>query len=170
MKMQFLTVAAVALMAAPMLHAQQTAAPATASAQARAGRGHGRMMADLGLSADQQARIKAIHTKYGSQMKAARGTSKPDLDAMKAARANHDTAAMRAARAKLRADMGPSMNVRKQEMTEMRSVLTPAQQQKFDAQRAQMKAKAKGAKGTRGWKHNRPANSTQPARAGSGTL
>jgi Spy/CpxP family protein refolding chaperone len=62
------------------------------------------------------------------------------------------------------------MNVRKQEMTEMRSVLTPAQQQKFDAQRAQMKAKAKGAKGTRGWKHNRPANSTQPARAGSGTL
>lgn len=169
MKMQFLTVAAAALMAAPMLHAQATAAPAPAHSPAHAATasrphgGHGRMMKELGLTADQQARMKAIHAKYAPQMKSARDAAKPDFDAMKAARTHGDTVAMRAARAKLQSDMAPTQTVREQEMAEMRAVLTPAQQQKFDTHQAQMKANM-GKHGHRGgWMSKRPAKAAQPA-------
>ena len=164
MKMQLLTVAAASLMAAPMLHAQATTTPAPARQPAVSGprHGHGRMMQDLGLTADQQARMKAIHTKYAPQMKSARDASKPDFDAMKAARTSHDTAAMRAARAKLQSDMAPTQKVRQQEMAEMRGILTPTQQQKFDADQAKMKARM-GKRGPRGSMANRPPAPAQPA-------
>ena len=150
MKMRILTVAAAALMAAPMLHAQATTPPATAS-QRHMGPRHGgnRMMNDLNLTSDQKVRIKAIHAKYAPQMKSSRASFKPDFDAMKAARSRGDSAGMRAARAKLQADMAPSRQVREQEMNEVRAVLTPAQQQKFDAARAKMKSDS--ANGRRGW-------------------
>lgn len=158
MKMQLLTVAAAALMAAPMLHAQATATPMPAGVERHASprHGHGGMMKALGLTADQQAKMKAIHARYAPQMKSAFAASKPDFDAMKAARTSGDTAAMRAARARMQADMAPSQKVRDQEMAEMRGVLTPAQQQKFDAQRAQMKANM-GKKGHGGWMGKRAA-------------
>lgn len=167
MKMQLLTVAAAALMAAPMLHAQATTpvAPAPTGARgARAAHGHNAMK-NLDLSAAQKARMKAIHAKYASQMKSARDASKPDFDALKTARASHDTAAMRAARTKLQANRAPSMKVRQQEMAEMRAVLTPAQQQKFDAQRAQMKHRT-GEKGKHAGRMGNRAKGTgrhQPA-------
>ena len=146
MKMQFLTVAAAALMAAPMLHAQATTAPAPAHAQMHAGMragmrsGHARMMKDLDLTAAQKAQMKAIHAKYAPQMKAAFAAARPDMDALRAARKSGDTTALNAARAKMRADMAPNQKIREQEMAEMRAVLTPAQQQKFDADHAKMKA------------------------------
>ena len=142
MKMQFLTVAAAALMAAPMLHAQATTTPAPAHSQMRAGMrpGHARMMKDLGLTTEQKAQMKAIHAKYAPQMKAAFAASKPDMEALRAARKSGDTTALNAARAKMRADMAPNQKIRQQEMAEMRAVLTPAQQQKFDADRAKMKS------------------------------
>ncbi|MDQ2890761.1 MAG: Spy/CpxP family protein refolding chaperone [Gemmatimonadota bacterium] len=146
MKMQFLTVAAAALMAAPMLNAQATtpAAPAN-GAQIGARHGHhGMMLKELNLTADQKTRIKAIHARYKPQMKAKAATFKPDRDAMKAARARGDSAGVRAARARLQADMAPTRQVREQEMNDVRAVLTPAQQQQFDAERARMKAGGKG--------------------------
>ena len=162
MKMQFLTVAAAALMAAPMLHAQATTAPAPAHSQMRAGMrpGHARMMKDLGLTTEQQARMKAIHEKYAPQMKAAFAASKPDMDALRAARKSGDTAALNAARAKMRADMAPNQKIRQQEMAEMREVLTPAQQQKFDADRAKMKShEGKRGQGWMGKHAAKPATS-----------
>ncbi|MEO7217636.1 MAG: Spy/CpxP family protein refolding chaperone [Gemmatimonadaceae bacterium] len=167
MKLQFLTVAAVALMAAPMLHAQTTATPTRAPKAARQHMGNqirprGDMMKELDLTADQQARMKAIHSKYASQMKAARASSKPDMDAMKAARTRGDTAAMRVAREKMRADMAPNMKLRQQEMAEVRGVLTPDQQKKFDARRSTMKAGKRGG-GKHGWNGKQPA---KPAATG----
>jgi Spy/CpxP family protein refolding chaperone len=165
MKIQFLTVAAAALMAAPTLHAQATtgSAPAHSQMQMHAGarREHHRMMKDLGLTADQKARMKAIHAKYAPQMKAAFAGAKPDMDAMRAARKSGDTAAMTAARAKMRADMAPNQKIREQEMAEMREVLTPAQQQKFEAHRAQMKARD-GKRGHGGWMGKHAAKAPTP--------
>jgi Spy/CpxP family protein refolding chaperone len=163
MKMQIITVAAAALMAVPMLHAQQTT-PAPAGQH----RGHNGMMKDLGLTTDQQARMKAIHEKYAPQMKTAMTSSKPDFDAMRAARSKGDSAGMRAARAKLRSDMAPGQKVREQEMSEMRGVLTADQQKKFDAKRTQMKANAgkwhhRGGKGMR----TRPGTPATPAGSNS---
>lgn len=97
------------------------------------------MWQQLGLSADQQARVKAIHAKYEPQMKAARTTARPDMEAAKAARAHGDTAAFRAARARLHNEMAPTQQIRKQEMAEVRGILTPAQQQQLDTIRANHK-------------------------------
>jgi len=169
MKMQFLSVAAVALMAAPMLNAQVTTTPTPPNTATRTGarsrmgprRGGPGMMKSLNLSADQQARLKAIRTKYAAQMKSARAGSKPDFDAMKAARTRGDTAAMRSLRDKMRADMAPSMKLRQQQMAETRAVLTPDQQKKFDAQQDSMKARM-GRRGMRGPRGMRPP-ATRPS-------
>ena len=169
MKLQFLAVAAAAtLMAVPALHAQATTPPqasVTGHNPPQRGMMHRGMMRDLNLSADQQAKMKAIHAKYAPQMKAARDKAKPDFDAMKAARASHDTAAMRAARAKLQADMAPTQNVMKQQMAEMRAILTPAQQQKFDSAGARMK----GRMGGHGFGHGMGTRPTRPAKPASAT-
>ncbi|MEO7104354.1 MAG: Spy/CpxP family protein refolding chaperone [Gemmatimonadaceae bacterium] len=169
MKLQFLSVAAVALMAAPMLNAQTTTSPTTNAPSARTGarpqmsqrRGGHNMMKDLNLTADQQSKVKAIRTKYAAQMKTARAASKPDMDAMKAARTRGDTAAMRSLRDKMRADMAPSMKLRQQQTAEMRAVLTPDQQKTFDAQQAKMKARM-GARGQRGMRGQQRPN-TKPS-------
>jgi Spy/CpxP family protein refolding chaperone len=176
MKMQILTVAAVAFMVAPMLHAQDSTTRAgTASAQtgvrvhtrARAGQRHTRNgMADLGLTADQQSRMKAIHTRYAAQLKATRKTSRPNFEAMKAARTSGDTAAQRVAREKMRSDMAPAMKLRQQEMTETRAVLTADQQKKLDARRAEMKARMAKRTG-HDWAGKRRAKPAQPPKPAS---
>ncbi len=164
MKMQFLAVAAAVLMAAPTLHAQATPATTPTNLPAHMGLRHGHMK-ELGLTSDQQAKMKAIHAKYAPQIKSARAGSKTDFDAMRAARTRGDTAAMRAARAKIKSDMAPSMQVRQQEMAEMRAMLTPAQQQKFDAQAAQTKPNmGKRSHGAWGKRAPKPANAVAPAK------
>ncbi|MEO7042754.1 MAG: Spy/CpxP family protein refolding chaperone [Gemmatimonadaceae bacterium] len=170
MKLQYLSVAAAALMAAPILNAQATTAPTPPNAATRAGAAsqmgprRGRpnmMMKDLNLTADQQAKVNAIRTKYAAQMKSARASSKPDFDAMKAARTRNDTTAMRSLREKMRADMAPSMKLRQQQMAETRAVLTPDQQKKFDVQQDSMKARM-GRRGMRGFRGMQPPN-TKPS-------
>ena len=169
MKLQFLSVAAVALMAAPTLYAQATTTATPPSATMRTGarsqmgprQGRQNMMKDLNLTADQQAKVKAIRTKYAAEMKSARAGSKPDFEAMKAARTRGDTAAMRSLRDKMRADMAPSMKLRQQQMAETRAVLTADQQKKFDAQQDSLKARM-GGRGMRGFRGTRPPN-TKPS-------
>ncbi len=166
MKLQFLAVAAAAgLMAVPALHAQATTPPqasVTGHNFPQRGMMHRGMMRDLNLTADQQAKMKAIHEKYAPQMKAAREKSKPDFDAMKKARASHDTAAMNAARAKLQADMAPMQGVMKQQMAEMRAILTPEQQQKMDSAHVHMKGRM-GGRGFRSGMGIKPAQPVKPA-------
>jgi Spy/CpxP family protein refolding chaperone len=166
MKLQFLAVAAAAgLMAVPALHAQATTPPqasVTGHNFPQRGMMHRGMMRDLNLTADQQAKMKAIHEKYAPQMKAAREKSKPDFDAMKKARASHDTAAMNAARAKLQADMAPMQGVMKQQMAEMRAILTPEQQQKMDSAHVHMKGHMGGRRFRPGM-GNKPAQPVKPA-------
>lgn len=163
MKLQLLAVAATAaLVAAPTLHAQVTTPPQASITGHNTARPRRGMMGNLNLTADQQAKMKAIREKYAPQMKAAREKSKPDFDAMKKARASHDTAAMKAARARLQSDMAPTQNVMKQQMAEMRAVLTPEQQQKADSARAHMKGHM-GRRGFRGGMGMKPAQPVKPA-------
>jgi Spy/CpxP family protein refolding chaperone len=149
MKKHLAFLAAALVAVAPMAHAQTTTAPAPraerGSMKGMRGPGHGDMYKSLNLTDAQKAQVKAIHQKYASQFKSAREASKPDFDAMRAARQKGDTAAMRAAREKLRADMAPTQKVREQEMAEVRAILTPAQQQQLDAMKA--KFAERGAKG-----------------------
>ncbi len=143
----FAALAVAVTMTAPALHAQSTTTQAAPGMQMHheRGPGHDKMMAELNLTDAQKAQIKAIHAKYEPQVRAERERMRPEMQAARAARANGDTAAASADRAKFRAAMGPMRKVHEQEMAEVRAILTAAQQAKFDT----MKAKHMGMKGGR---------------------
>ncbi len=90
----------------------------------------------LNLTEAQKAQIKAIHTKYETQIKASREQAKPFMEAARAARQKGDTAAFRSNMEKARQ---LSSGVRQQEMNEVRGVLTPAQRAQADSLMAQRK-------------------------------
>ena len=136
--------------------AQSTTAPARPdSGHFRRGpRAGGEMRArgefrDLNLTDAQKAQIKAIRQKYQPQNQALRAQAKPFMDAARAARQKGDTAAVRSNLAKVREVMQGGQSIRTQENAEIRAILTPAQQAKFDAH---VKAMAERGKGEhKGW-------------------
>ncbi len=143
--------AVAATLAAPALYAQTTTVTTQPMPVAGAHMmkhqgpgGHNKMMADLNLTDSQKAQVKAIHAKYEPQIKAEREKMRPQMEAARAARANGDTSAARADRANFRAAMGPMQQIHQQEMAEVRAILTPAQQAKFDTIKAQHKGKKVG--------------------------
>ena len=114
-------------------------------------RGHrGEFGADLNLTDAQKAQIKAIHQKYQPQAQALRTQAKPYMEAAKAARQKGDTAAFRTNMEKARQVMQGGQSFRTQENAEIRAILTPAQQAKFDArEKAMADRRANGKK--HGW-------------------
>ena len=105
---------------------------------------------DLNLTDAQKAQIKVIREKYKPQNEALRTQAKPFMDAARAARQKGDTAGFRSNMEKARQVMQGGQSIRTQEMAEIRNILTPAQQAKFDAQqKAFAEHRAKG--GKRGW-------------------
>jgi Spy/CpxP family protein refolding chaperone len=129
--------------------AQSTAAPRRTEAgsyrRGPGGReGFGR---DLNLTDAQKAQIKAIRQKYQPQSEALRAQAKPYMDAAKAARQKGDTAAVRSNMAQARQVM-QNASYRTQEQAEIRGILTPEQQAKFDAH-----AKERAQGGHKGWGH-----------------
>lgn len=138
MNHRIIALAAALTLASTAAYGQNATSPA---GPRRHGGEHGKLMQQLGLTPDQQARMKTIHSKYEPQMTSARNAARPDFQALKAARARGDSAGVQAARAKLRADMAPTKNLRKQEMNEMSGILTPSQRQQLATLRAQHKAK-----------------------------
>src|ERR1700674_3400223 len=100
---------------------------------------------DLNLTDAQKAQIKAIRQKYQPQNDALRAQAKPFMDAARAARQKGDSAAFRANVAKAHQVM-QAASFKTQERAEIRAVLTPDQQAKFDAHEKQ---RAEG--GHKGW-------------------
>lgn len=119
----------------------------------REGRGFGR---DLNLTDAQKAQIKAIRQKYQPQNQALHDRAKPFMDAARAARQKGDSAAFRTNMEKAREVMQSGQSFRTQEQAEIRAILTPEQQAKFDARKKS--ASERGAKaGRKGWGHKRTA-------------
>jgi Spy/CpxP family protein refolding chaperone len=135
--------------------AQSTTTPpsrAQRSGQMQARRGGGRggeFGRDLNLSDAQKAQIKTIRAKYQPQSEALRTQAKPFMDAAKAARQKGDTAAARVNFEKARQVMQGGQSFRTQENAEIRAILTPAQQAKFDARQKNMADRGQGAH--KGW-------------------
>ncbi len=102
---------------------------------------------DLNLTDAQKGQIKAIRQKYQPQNDALRAQSKPYMEAARAARQKNDTAAFRSNMEKAHQVM-QNASYRTQEQAEIRAILTPEQQAKFDAR---AKDRAKG--GHKGWGH-----------------
>ena len=100
---------------------------------------------DLNLTDAQKTQIKAIRQKYQSQNEALRAQVKPFMEAARAARQKGDSAAFRANVEKAH-QVTQAASFKTQERAEIRAILTPDQQAKFDAHEKQ---RAEG--GHKGW-------------------
>lgn len=98
-------------------------------AMARAERG---LFSGIDLSSDQRARIDSIHKKYQAEYKPLRDQMKPAMKEARAARQSGDSAKVQAARQSMSTERDKMQALHKQEMAEVRAVLTPEQQATFD--------------------------------------
>jgi Spy/CpxP family protein refolding chaperone len=119
------------------------------SGQMQARRGGGEFGRDLNLTDAQKAQIKAIRQKYQPQNAALRTQAKPFMDAARAARQKGDSATARSNMEKARQVMQGGQSIRAQETAEIRAILTPEQQAKFDARQKAMSERGNG--GHKGW-------------------
>ena len=110
----------------------------------------------LKLTDAQKAQIKAIRQKYQPQNAALRAQAKPFMEAARAARQKGDSAAFRTNMEKAHQIMQGGASIRAQERAEIRAILTPEQQAKFDARE---KDHDKG--GHKGW--GRKGKGARPA-------
>jgi protein CpxP len=127
--------------------AQSTTTPPTRgprSGQMQARRGGGEFGRDLNLTDAQKAQIKTIRAKYKPQNEALRNQAKPFTDAARAARQKGDTVAARTNMEKARQVMQGGQTFRNQENAEIRAILTPDQQAKWDARQKNMAERGKG--------------------------
>jgi Spy/CpxP family protein refolding chaperone len=88
---------------------------------------------DLNLTEAQKTQIKAIRQKYQPQNEALRTQAKPYMEAARTARQKGDTATARTNMEKARQIMQGGQTYRTQENAEIRAILTPDQQAKWDA-------------------------------------
>ena len=113
----------------------------------REGRGFGR---DLNLTDAQKTQMKAIRQKYQPQNQALRDRAKPFMEAARTARQKGDSAGFRSNMEKAKQVTQSGQSFRTQEQAEIRAILTPEQQAKFDAhQKAASERRAQG--GKKGW-------------------
>ena len=133
--------------------AQSTTTPPTRaqrSGEMRRGGGRGGEFGrDLNLTDAQKAQIKTIRAKYQPQNEALRAQAKPFMDAARAARQKGDSAAFRSNIEKAHQVMQGGQSIRTQENAEIRAILTPDQQAKWDARQKKMAEREKG--GHKGW-------------------
>ena len=130
------------------------------------------MMGDLNLTDAQKQQIKAIHEKYRVQFRQLQESTRPDVEAARAARQAGDTAAARAAMARARGQGTAVAALRQQEQAEVRAVLTAEQRVKFDARHAQMRERMAQRDSTQrkagareGKRDRRPMRGARPGRA-----
>jgi periplasmic protein CpxP/Spy len=120
----------------------------------REGRGFGR---DLNLTEAQKTQMKAIRQKYQPQNQALRDRAKPFMEAARTARQKGDSVAFRSNMEKAQQVMQSGQSFHTQEQAEIRAILTPEQQAKFDAhQKAAAEHRANG--GKKGWGHKGQRN------------
>ena len=142
---------------ATIASAQSTTAPGTQAATARQERGergnwkghkgeHGQrgmraLFRDISLTADQKTQVKAISDKYRTQRKSLAESMKPAMTEVRNARQRGDTVAAKAAFDRTADTRSKLTALREQELNEVRGVLTATQQQTFDRNVSDMKAK-----------------------------
>jgi Spy/CpxP family protein refolding chaperone len=123
-------------------------APRSGQMQGRRG-GGGEFGRDLNLTDAQKAQIKAIRQKYQPQNEALRTQAKPFMEAARTARQKGDSVAFRSNMEKAHQVMLGGQSFRTQENAEIRAILTPDQQAKWDARQKNMAERGKG--GHKGW-------------------
>ncbi|HEU4564785.1 MAG TPA: Spy/CpxP family protein refolding chaperone [Gemmatimonadaceae bacterium] len=169
LRIRSLALAAVALAMAGSVAAQQPGARGEGGRQRGAAQGamrpgHGaramrELLGGITLTGAQQARVKEIRQRYGSQYQALRDSARPDRERLRSARQSDDSAAVRATRQAMRDERRRAMALMQREADEVRAVLTTDQRKQFDENRAAMRERmqqrmekdsARGRQGSRG--------------------
>jgi len=120
------------------------------------GKGHrfGQFYQELGLTDAQRTQIRAIHERYQPQMQQLNATARQHKQAARAAMQRGDAAAAQAAREQARVAMEQTRAQREQlhnaMHAEVRAILTPEQQTRFDAQAAARRERMQQRTGPRG--------------------
>jgi protein CpxP len=108
------------------------------------------LLKGITLSDAEKANVKAVQSKYASQMKALREQFKPQTQAARDARQRGDTAALRELWQKSAGQREQTKQLMLAERADLRGALTPANQTTFDANVAaldkRVAARANGAK------------------------
>ncbi len=112
-------------------------------------RGERALFRGIDLSSAQKSRLDSIRSKYRSESRSLREQMGPDMKSARAARQSGDSAKIAAARQSMSASREKMVALRKQEMTEMRGVLTPEQQSAFDRNVNDMQSRMRHARGAR---------------------
>jgi periplasmic protein CpxP/Spy len=129
------------------------------AAEAQRGEGHkrgdhhekggqvlGRMADSLDLTEAQRTQIRTIHEHYRPQFEHMNATARTHMQQARDARQRGDTAAARShreqARASMEANRAQNQQLRTAMQSEVRAVLTPDQQAKFDQLRTQLREHA----------------------------
>jgi protein CpxP len=102
----------------------------------------GQLFKGITLSDAEKTNIKAVQTKYASQMKALREQFKPQMQAARDARQRGDSAALKELRQKSTAQREQSKQLMLAQRNDLRAALTPANQVTFDANVAALEKKA----------------------------
>ncbi len=109
--------------------------PAGGGMQAMMGR---QMFRGITLTDAQQAQLDKMRDGHRAQMQTFAKSAQADRQALRTARQNGDTVALKAARRNIEGAMNTRIALRAQMQKNMRSVLTPGQQKVFDANRTRV--------------------------------
>ncbi|HEY9429219.1 MAG TPA: Spy/CpxP family protein refolding chaperone [Gemmatimonadaceae bacterium] len=110
-------------------------------------RGDKALFKGIDLSSAQKARVDSIRSKYRSESKSLREQMGPAMKNARAARQSGDSVKIKEAREGMSASREKMMTLRKREMSEIRGVLTPAQQSTFDKNADQLQSRMRDARG-----------------------
>ena len=105
----------------------------TGSPEGGAARGGTRMFDGIELSALQRTRVQLIQRRYAPELHRHLDRLRPAVRALNEARSRGDTAALRRLWAESEGDRRESKRISARMRAEIREVLTPAQQSRFDA-------------------------------------
>ena len=108
----------------------------------------GPLLAGITLSEAQREQVRAIGEKYRAQFRPDSAMGRARRDG--ATRQRPDSAARAEMRARMEQRRGEMQALRQQQETELRAVLTPEQQQTFDANRARLAERMSEPRGGRG--------------------
>ncbi|HEU6451398.1 MAG TPA: Spy/CpxP family protein refolding chaperone [Gemmatimonadaceae bacterium] len=95
----------------------------------------------INLSSAQEARVDSIRSKYRSESKSLREQMGPGMKSARAARQSGDSSKIAEARQNMSASREKMQSLHKQEISEIRGVLTPQQQSTFDKNVEQMQSR-----------------------------
>jgi Spy/CpxP family protein refolding chaperone len=103
----------------------------------------------IDLSSAQKAQVDSIRSKYRSESKSLREQMGPDMKNARAARQSGDSAKIAEARQGMTASREKLASLHKQEMSEIRGVLTSQQQTTFDKNVEQLQSRMQQRRGGR---------------------